>query len=78
MFEHMIAEDMKMSYKNTCCDADGIDTFMKTVQIRPSLIDRTLLTLGDVMISVGLKLKERPSASLTTEQAQAPNFLIML
>ena len=79
MFEHMTAEDMKMNNKSTSCDDnDGIDTFVNPVEIRPSLIDRTLLTLGDVMINVGLKLKERSGASLTTEQSQAPDFLIML
>lgn len=79
MFEHMTAEDMKMNNKSTCSDNnDGIDSFVKPVEIRPSLIDRTLLNLGDVMINVGLKLKERCGASLTTEQSQAPDFLIML
>jgi hypothetical protein len=78
MFEHMITEKIKINLKNSYRDDDGIDPFMKPVQFRPSFIDRTLLSLGEAMISVGLKLKERPSASLTTEQAQSPNFLIML
>lgn len=78
MFEHMIIEKIKINLKNTYRDNDGIDPFMKPVQFRPSFIDRTLLSLGEAMISVGQKLKERPSASLTTEQAQTPNFLIML
>jgi hypothetical protein len=78
MFEHMIAEDMKMSTKNTHREDECIDAFMKPVQFRPSLIDRVLLALGDAMIRFGLKLKYRPHTSLTTEQAHAPNFLIML
>jgi hypothetical protein len=78
MFEQLIAENMKINAKNTYREDGYIDAFVKPVQFRPSLIDRVLLTLGDVMISVGLKLKQRPQASLTTEQAHAPNFLIML
>ena len=78
MFEHMIAVNMKMNTKNTYREDECIDTFMKPVQFRPSLIDRVLPALGDAMISVGLKLKYRPHASLTTEQAHAPNFLITL
>jgi hypothetical protein len=78
MFEHMIAEKMKMSTKTTCRDNDCIDPNMRPVQFRPSLLDRVLLTVGDLMINVGLKLKFRPHASLNTEQASVPNYLIML
>jgi hypothetical protein len=78
MFEHMIAVEMKMNTKHTYRDDEGINTFMKPIQLRPTLIDRVLPALGDAMISVGLKLKYRPHPSLATEQAQAPNYLIML
>lgn len=78
MFEQLIAEDIKMRTRNTGRDEDGIDAAMKPVQIRASLIDRILPVVGDAMISVGLKLKSRPHASLTTERAQAPNYFIML
>jgi hypothetical protein len=78
MFEQRIAEDIKMRTRNTYRDDDGIGAYMKPVQVRSSLIDRILTVLGDVMISVGLKLKYRPHASLTTDQAQAPNYFIML
>jgi hypothetical protein len=78
MFEHMIAETLKMNTKNTYRDDDCIDAYMKPVQFRSSIIDRVLPILGDAMISIGLKLKYRPHASLITEHAQAPNYLIML
>jgi hypothetical protein len=51
---------------------------MKPVQIKPSLMDRILRSLGEALIWVGLKLKDRPHSKLTTEQSHAPNFLIML
>jgi hypothetical protein len=78
MFEHMLAEELIANYKNTYREDDCIDPFMRPIQVRPSIIDRVLLVLGDTMISVGLKLKYRPHASLTPEGAHAPNFIIML
>jgi hypothetical protein len=78
MFEQLIAEDMKLNTRNTYREDDCIDAYMKPIQFRPSLIDRVLTTLGDALIRFGLKLKYRPSASLTSKQAHAPNFLIML
>jgi hypothetical protein len=78
MFEHMIAEVIKMDTRTIYRDEDGIDSSMRPIQFRPSLLDRVLPRIGDAMIKVGLKLKYRPDASLNTEQASAPNFLIML
>jgi len=78
MLEHMIAFDIKMNTKNTYRDDEWTDCYMRPAQLRPSLVDRVLPALGDAMISVGLKLKHRPHASLINEQAPAPNFLIML
>ena len=78
MFEHMIAEDMKMNTRNNYREDDCIGAYMKPVQFRPSLVDRVLPALGDAMIRFGLKLKYRPHDSLSTEQAHAPNFLITL
>jgi hypothetical protein len=78
MFEHMIAEDIKMSSRTTNREDDRIDPYMRPVQFKPSLLDRVLPFLGDAMISVGIKLKYRSHASLSTEQASVPNYLIML
>jgi hypothetical protein len=78
MFEHMIAENIKMNSRTTNREDDRIDHNMRPVQFRPSLLDRVLLSVGDLMINVGLKLKSRPHASLNTEQASVPNYLIML
>ena len=44
----------------------------------PSLVDRVLPMLGDTLIHIGLKIKERASIRLATEQASVPTFLIML
>ena len=78
MFEHMIAEVIKMNQKKDFPAGEWSMTSLRPVQIRPSLLNRVLPTLGDVMIRIGLMLKDRPQASLTTDQAHAPNFLIML
>ena len=78
MFEMMIVELMKMENRNT---GDGLEdghALMKPVHFKPSLMDRFLPSLGEAMITVGLKLKDRPTAKLNTEQANSPNFLIML
>lgn len=45
---------------------------------RPHLVDRVTTNLGDMLISLGTRLKERTSNQLTTEGASAPSFLIML
>lgn len=78
MFEHMIAESIKMNCRTTNRDDDRVDPSMRPVQFRPSLLDRILPFLGDALISVGIKLKYRSLASLSTEQASVPNYLIML
>jgi hypothetical protein len=78
MFEMRIVELMKMENRNTSEGLEDGHAMMRPVHFRPSLMDRFLPSLGEAMISVGLKLKDRPRAKLNTEQASSPNFLIML
>ena len=78
MFEHMIAETIKMSNRTTNREDELIDPNMRPVQFKPSLLDRVLPSLGDAMINLGIKLKYRSHASLSTEQVSVPNYLIML
>jgi hypothetical protein len=78
MFELMIVEIMKMDQKNANRWDESGQTFMRPVQIKPSLMDRVLRSLGEALIWVGLKLKDRPHTKLTSEQSHAPNYLIML
>ena len=78
MFEMRIAELMRMENRNS---RDGIDEThgsMRPIHFKPSIMDRFLPKLGEAMITIGLKLKEHPRAKLNTEQANSPNFLIML
>jgi hypothetical protein len=78
MFEQRIVELMKMENRVTC---DGLEEGLrsqKPTQFKPSLMDRILTMVGEAMISIGLKLKDRPHAKLNTEQAQSPNYMIML
>ena len=44
----------------------------------PPLMDRASISLGDLLIRIGTRLKERPYTRLTTEEASVPAFLIML
>lgn len=46
--------------------------------IRQSLIDRGLVLLGDTLIHMGTRIKDRRYTRLTTEEASDPTFLIML
>jgi hypothetical protein len=78
MFELMIVEIMKMNQTTTNRWDESGQIYMKPMQIKPSLMDRILRSLGEALIWVGLKLKDRPHTKLTTEQSHAPNFLIML
>jgi hypothetical protein len=78
MFEQRIVELMKLDNRNACDEFDQVQSNMRPVHFKPSLMDRVLPTLGEAMISVGLKLKNRPHMKLNTEQANSPNYMIML
>jgi hypothetical protein len=78
MFDLRSIEMMRLENRKICDgDEQGLSG-LKVVQFKPSLMDRVLLTIGEAMIVVGLKLKERPHMKLNSEQAQSPNYLIML
>jgi len=78
MLDPVIVEFMQMDHKNTHLTYDWTEVFTQPMHARVSLIDRSLTTLGDVLIRVGSKLKQHSRSQLTTEQTQAPTFLIML
>jgi hypothetical protein len=78
MFDQMIIERIRMERERTFRDNDGIDSSMKPVQFKTSLLNHFLSILGDTMISLGFKLKDHSNACSKVEKAQAPNFLIML
>jgi hypothetical protein len=78
MFEMRIVELMKMENRSSSDRFEQSQASMRPVHFKPSLMDRFLPSLGEAMITVGLKLKERPHTKLNTEQANSPNFLIML
>jgi hypothetical protein len=78
MFEQRIVELMKMENRNAGDRDEQVQVGMRPVHFKPSFMDRVLPTLGEAMISIGLKLKDRSHAKLNTEQAQSPNYIIML
>ncbi len=78
MFEMMNAELAKSEMKNSWVDSDLEQPNRKTVQIKPSMVDRALGRLGQVLITTGLKLKYRQYARISSEEAHSPNFMIML
>ena len=78
MFDHIVVELMKSENRSHYVESELGQYSMKPIHFKPSLIDRTLAVLGEAMINIGLKLKDRPHAKLNTEQAHSPNFLIML
>jgi hypothetical protein len=78
MFDHIVVELMKVENRSHCVESELGQYSMKPIHFKPSLFDRLLAVLGEAMINIGLKLKDRPSAKLNTEQAHSPNFLIML
>ena len=45
---------------------------------KPTWIDRAFSLLGDTLIRMGIRLKERASTRLTADEASGPTFLIML
>jgi hypothetical protein len=46
--------------------------------VNPHLSDRGLTLLGDALIRIGTRLKDRTYTRLNAEEASAPTFLIML
>jgi hypothetical protein len=43
-----------------------------------AFIDRMYLSIGDLLIGMGKRLKKHASTRLTTEESSNPSFLIML
>lgn len=50
----------------------------KSGMVNPNLVDRGLTLLGDSLIHLGTRLKNRSYTRLTAEETAAPSFLIML
>jgi len=78
MFEQIFVERMKVENRIVSDDDELGLANLKPVNRKLSLMDRVLPTLGEMMISIGLKLKDRPHARLNSEQVQSPNYMIML
>lgn len=78
MYDHIVVELMKAENRSHYVESELGQYSMKTIHFKPSLLDRGLATLGETMINIGLKLKDRAHAKLNTEQVQSPNYLIML
>ncbi|MGE5122878.1 MAG: hypothetical protein ACM3H7_00050 [Acidobacteriaceae bacterium] len=78
MFDQVIIEMIKMKQRNVQRGYDWTQAFVKPEPVRLSLIDRVLPVIGDSLIRVGNKMKQRSHSRLTADHAQTPNFLIML
>ncbi len=78
MFEQRFVEMMKLENRNVHIKDEQDFSALKPVHFKPSLMDRILPTLGEAMINIGLKLKDRPRTKLNAEQTQSPNYMIML
>jgi len=46
--------------------------------VEPQLMERVLSKLGESLIQLGTRLKEHSYRKMTSEEASAPTFLIML
>ena len=78
MSDYWIDERLKKELLEYCNEVEYDQIILKPVQIKLSRLDRGLSFLGQVMINVGLKLKDRPLPRLNSEQADTPDYLIML
>ena len=78
MFDHIGVELMKSENRSHCVESELGQSSMKPIHFKPSLIDRILAVLGEAMINIGFKLKDRPHTKLNAEQAHSPNYMIML
>jgi hypothetical protein len=78
MFEKMIAEKMMSETRDYLPAPETEPSNLKSVQLKPNLLDRVLPVVGQAMINAGLKLKYRQHIRLVAEDPHTPNFLIML
>ena len=78
MFDLEIFEAINIHQETLCREACLNQALRQAGLTNPPLMDRALPRLGDTLINIGLKLKERSHARMTTEQAPVPSFLIML
>ncbi len=74
----MLVELIKLDDKRRNRGYDWTQEFVKPVPVKLSLMDRILPALGERLISLGSKLKQRSHARMTAENAHSPNFMIML
>ncbi len=78
MFDNLMVELILADIKKTQAYSQEDQFFSKPFRARASLVDRVLPAVGDVMIRVGSKLKDRSHTPPAGEQVHSPNFLIML
>ncbi len=74
----LLIAELMMKRKNNYPEYDWTSDCSKPVQHKLPVVDRIIDSTGEALISVGNRLKQHSHARLTTEQAQAPNFIIML
>lgn len=82
MFEiirfNMLVEFMRLDHKKHLRGYDWTQEFIKPATERRPVTERLLTAVGDSLIRLGIKLKQRSRARLPAETTQSPNFIIML
>jgi len=76
--ENLEYELMKMHLETIRREADTRLAIKRAGLSVSSLSERVLPFFGEMLIQLGTRLKERAYTRLTTEEASAPSFLIML
>jgi hypothetical protein len=59
-------------------EANFRQTLRQSGIVNPPLMDRGLTLLGNTLIRMGTRLKERAYTRLTAEEASVPTYMIML
>lgn len=76
--EYLEHELNNIHFENLRRETESGHLFKRVGLTGPSLVERAIPSFGDLLIRTGTKIKSHSTPRLTSEEASAPSFLIML
>lgn len=76
--DYLERELNSIHFENLCREAASGRFLMRAGLTGPSLVERAIPSFGELLIRAGMMIKAHSTRRLTSEEAAAPSFLIML
>ena len=76
--DYLERELNSIHFENLCREAESRQFIKRAGLAGPSLVERAIPSFGDMLIRAGMMIKAHSTRRLTSEEASAPSFLIML